>query len=140
MLQHIQPVFEFSKLIIVEPMISVEGGHHLDNLRSRLVLNSSRRQKIWRSKEEVYKSLQKARTRNWDPRVVQAFMVCHFLSLNSKDVCAECGRLLHRIMLFIEIHKRNYSLFRVVQNKKLSVLHTMTNDPSDVNFDFVGYV
>ena len=78
MLQHIQPIFKFSKLIIVEPMISVEGGHHLDNLRSRLVLNSSRRQKIWSSKEEAYKSLKKGRTRNWDPRVLQAFIVCLF--------------------------------------------------------------
>ena len=76
MLQHIQPIFEFSKLIIVEPMISVEGGHHLDNLRARLVLNSTRRQNIWSSREEAYKSLKKGRTRRWDPRVVQAFLVC----------------------------------------------------------------
>ena len=77
MLQHIQPTVKFSKLILVEPMISVEGGHHLDNLRSRLISNSSQRQNTWPSKEEAYKSL-KRRTRKWDPRVVQAFMVCPF--------------------------------------------------------------
>ena len=77
MLQHIQPTVKFSKLILVEPMISVEGGHHLDILRSRLISNSSQRQNTWPSKEEAYKSL-KRRTRNWDPRVVQAFMVCPF--------------------------------------------------------------
>ena len=78
MLQHIQPMFKFSKLIIVEPMISVEGSHHLDNLRSRLILSSSRRQSSWSSQEEAYKSLKKVRTRSWDPRVLQAFMVCLF--------------------------------------------------------------
>jgi hypothetical protein len=77
MLQHIQPIVKFSKLIIVEPMISVEGSHHLDSLRFRLISNCSQREKTWSSQEEARKSL-KARTRKWDPRVMQAFMVCHF--------------------------------------------------------------
>jgi hypothetical protein len=80
MLQHIQPIFKFSKLIIVEPMTSVEGGVHLDNLRSRLILNSFQRQNIWPSQEEAYKSLKRGRTRKWDPRVVKAFMVYLFFS------------------------------------------------------------
>ena len=119
MLQHIQPMVKFSKLIIVEPMISVEGSHHLDNLRSRLVLNSSRRQNIWPSLEEAYKSLKRGRTRKWDPRVVQTFLVCHFFFVNSRFVCAKCDRHWDRTMLFIEAHKRKLSLLRVVQNKKL---------------------
>ena len=86
MLQHIQPMIKFSKLVIVEPMISAAGGHHLDKLRSRLLLNSSRRQNVWPSKEEAYTSLKKGRTRKWDPRVVQAFMVCLF------SVIAGCMR------------------------------------------------
>lgn len=87
LLQHIQPTFKFSKLIIVEPMISVEGSHHLHNLRSRLVLSSSRRQNIWPSQEEAYKSLKKGKTRKWDPRVVEAFIVCHFFFRVNSRVC-----------------------------------------------------
>lgn len=77
MLQHIQPIFKFSKLIIVEPMISVEGSHHLDKLRFRLISSCARRAKTWSSWEEVRKWLN-GRTPRWDPRVMQAFMVCHF--------------------------------------------------------------
>lgn len=66
---------KFSKLIIVEPMTSAEGSHHLDELRSRLLSKSSRRENIWPSLEEARKSLS-GRTRKWDPRVLQAFLVC----------------------------------------------------------------
>jgi len=54
-------------------MISVKGGHHLDNLRARLLSNCSRREDRWSSREEARKSL-KERTRKWDPRVTQAFL------------------------------------------------------------------
>lgn len=70
MLQHIQPMVNFSKLVIVEPMISVEGSHHFDELRSRLVSNASRRQTTWPGREIAYKSL----SRKWDPRVLKAFI------------------------------------------------------------------
>ena len=77
MLQHIEPVIKFSKLIIVEPMVSAEGRHHLDKLHKRLVYGASKRDSKWTSREAAYKSLV-TRKRQWDPRVVQAYLVCHF--------------------------------------------------------------
>ncbi|KAF8815782.1 alpha/beta-hydrolase [Phlegmacium glaucopus] len=74
LLQHIQPIFRFSKLIIVEPMISVEGTHHLNPLRSRLVSGTSRRQYKWTSREEARNWLTKGRARSWDPRILHVFM------------------------------------------------------------------
>ena len=61
-------------------MTSVEGTHHLSNLRARLVHNSSQRKETWPNREEVYKSVMgwTKKGRGWDPRVLQVFMVCRF--------------------------------------------------------------
>jgi len=110
MLQHVEPVVKFSKLIIVEPMISAGGTHHLHTLRSKLAYGASRRQYRWTSREEACKRLMQRRAKKWDPRILQAFMVCSIFLL-------KCITLLmgsDRIMLFIGTQKRNISLFRAL--------------------------
>ncbi|PPR04917.1 hypothetical protein CVT24_007161 [Panaeolus cyanescens] len=75
MLQRIQPTFDFSSLIIVEPMVSPEGGHHLYPLREKLVAGAAKRRDRWSSREEVssyFKSLKA--TSQWDPRVLEKFI------------------------------------------------------------------
>ena len=78
MLQHIQPTINFSKLIIVEPMTSPQGRHHLDQLQSKLVSNASRRQNIWPSLEAAHTSLMMGSKRKWDKRVLQTYLVAFF--------------------------------------------------------------
>ncbi|KAF9040786.1 Alpha/Beta hydrolase protein [Panaeolus papilionaceus] len=75
MLQRLQPTFKFSSLIIVEPMLSPEGGHHLHPLREKLVAGAIRRRDCWPSRDEARSHLKSLRaTSLWDPRVIETFV------------------------------------------------------------------
>lgn len=87
MLQHIQPAFKFSTLIIIEPLVSPEGSHYLKDLRERLVARARKRREFWPNREVVEKEFTKPNRTplTWEPRVLRAFIVC-FISLLSSVV------------------------------------------------------
>ncbi|KXN88337.1 hypothetical protein AN958_07482 [Leucoagaricus sp. SymC.cos] len=75
LLQGRLPLFPFLSLLIVEPMVSPGGGHHLDKLRAQLVEGAKRRTYEWSDRTEAYLSLKSnPRTARWDKRVLQAFV------------------------------------------------------------------
>ncbi|KAF8959417.1 hypothetical protein BDZ97DRAFT_1837947 [Flammula alnicola] len=75
MLQQIQPVFTFSTLVIVEPMLSAVGRHHIRALRDKLVGRAKKRTKLWPLEEakQDYNDLRR-RGAKWDPRVLDRFL------------------------------------------------------------------
>ncbi|KAF8954108.1 Alpha/beta hydrolase fold-1 [Flammula alnicola] len=76
MLQQIQPVFTFSTLVIVEPMLSAVGRHHIRALRDKLVGRAKKRTKLWPTLEEANQDYNDLRRRGakWDPRVLDRFL------------------------------------------------------------------
>jgi len=81
LLQHLKPIMPFSSIIIVEPMISPAGPQHLKKLRSMLVKGAYERRDVWPDLEQAMSALKKRdRTKGWDPRVLDLFVVCTFCS------------------------------------------------------------
>jgi hypothetical protein len=76
-----QPAFTFSMLITIEPMLSVEGRHHLLDLRTKLVNRARKRTKCWPTLEEAIQDYNDPRRRGakWDARVLNLFVVRHHL-------------------------------------------------------------
>ncbi|KAJ3508565.1 hypothetical protein NMY22_g16571 [Coprinellus aureogranulatus] len=87
LLQSYRPSLPFKSLVIVEPLVSPGGDELFHPLRTRLVHSSERRRDTWASLEEARLSLPgKARSRKrrdgkreWDERVVNAFLVCIYM-------------------------------------------------------------
>ena len=72
-----QPVFAFSTLIIVEPMLSAGGTELLLPLRDKLVGRARKRTKCWASLADAQRDYSHPGRRGakWDPRVLDAFIV-----------------------------------------------------------------
>ena len=79
-LQNIQPTPTFSKLVIVEPMVSASGHEPLRSLRDKLIERAKKRQAVWRSREDLKTVFTnpKHSAAKWDPRVLDSFAVSHF--------------------------------------------------------------
>jgi hypothetical protein len=81
MLQAIEPAFTFSSLVLIEPLLSPGGSHHLRRLREILVKGAYERRDVWPDREQAMVSLKRRdRTKIWDPRVLDNFVVCPTLS------------------------------------------------------------
>ncbi|KAJ7062796.1 Alpha/beta hydrolase fold-1 [Mycena amicta] len=75
LLQEIEPRFPFSSLILLEPLISPAGGHHLRKLRELLVKGAYERRDVWPDREVAMTALKKRdRTQGWDPRILEIFV------------------------------------------------------------------
>lgn len=72
LLQRVQPVFNFSQLVIIEPMVSAKGPSLLWPLREDLVGKTVRRKDAWPTLEAARMTYAK---KNWDPRVAEVFVV-----------------------------------------------------------------
>lgn len=76
LLQHLEPVFLFSSIVIVEPMLSPEGPQHLAALRSALVKGAYERRDVWADRSQAMAALRRRdRTKRWDPRVLDLYVV-----------------------------------------------------------------
>ncbi|KAJ3506578.1 hypothetical protein NLJ89_g6793 [Agrocybe chaxingu] len=74
-LQHLQPIYTFSALIIIEPMVSALGLPALNPLRDRLLAEAERRNDRWGSRDEARKMYrERKKLQSWDRRVVDAFV------------------------------------------------------------------
>lgn len=85
-MQAIEPIFNFTRLVIIEPMVSAEGPAHLSPLRDELVARALQRTNAWPTREVAR---QVVATRKWDPRVVDAFVVRPWLLILVVHTCHE---------------------------------------------------
>ncbi|KAK7053724.1 Abhydrolase domain-containing protein mpaH [Favolaschia claudopus] len=75
MLQDIEPLFPFTSFVLIEPLLSPAGGHHLRRLREMLVKGAYERRDVWPDRKEALASLaRRQRTKKWDPRVIDTFV------------------------------------------------------------------
>ena len=81
MLQDIRPFFKFSTLIIVEPLLSPQGRHHLYELRQLLVERARKRRECWPNRDLVRKVFTDPERRPlaWEERVLTSFIVRQLL-------------------------------------------------------------
>jgi hypothetical protein len=76
MLQAVEPIIPFSSLILIEPLLSPEGSHHLRRLREILVKGAYERRDVWADREQAMAALKRReRTKKWDPRILNLFVV-----------------------------------------------------------------
>jgi len=74
-LQHIAPVFRFSSIILVEPMISPAGQEHLRELGKLLVRSAYERRDCWPNREMAREALKaRNRTTKWRPRILDLYV------------------------------------------------------------------
>lgn len=74
-LQEIKPSFQFSFLIIVEPMLSPNGTRPMDKLRLQLVKIASERRDVWSNRAVAQKELGQRNAKAWHPRVLELYAV-----------------------------------------------------------------
>ncbi|KAJ7196947.1 Alpha/beta hydrolase fold-1 [Mycena pura] len=75
MLQALEPRFPFSSLILIEPLLSPAGSHHLRRLRELLVKGAYERRDVWANRQLAMSALQRReRTKKWDPRIHKNFV------------------------------------------------------------------
>ncbi|KAJ7661422.1 Alpha/beta hydrolase fold-1 [Mycena polygramma] len=75
MLQAMEPVFPFSSLILIEPLLSPAGSHHLRRLREILVKGAYERRDVWPDRKQAMLALRRRdRTKKWDERILQNFV------------------------------------------------------------------
>ncbi|KAF7333043.1 Abhydrolase domain-containing protein mpaH [Mycena venus] len=75
MLQAIEPVFPFSSIVLIEPLLSPAGSHHLRRLRELLVKGAYERRDVWPDRHQAMLLLQRRdRTKKWDPRILKIFV------------------------------------------------------------------
>ncbi|KAJ7476851.1 Alpha/beta hydrolase fold-1 [Mycena galericulata] len=75
MLQALEPVFPFSSLILIEPLLSPAGSHHLRRLRELLVKGAYERRDVWPDRQLAMLALKsRERTKKWDPRILENFV------------------------------------------------------------------
>lgn len=73
-LQNLEPAFEFSSVILVEPMLSTTA-EAVEPLRSILIKYAYERRDVWPSREFAYKNLKsRQRCERWDPRVLDLYI------------------------------------------------------------------
>ena len=76
MLQSIEPVFNFSSIILVEPMMSAGGPEPIHALRLRLIKDAYERRDVWSNREDAYRTLKaRRRAEKWDSRVLELYVV-----------------------------------------------------------------
>lgn len=76
LLQAIEPVFPFSSFVLIEPLLSPAGSHHLRKLRELLVKGAYERRDVWPDRQHAMLTLkQRDRTKKWDPRFLEIFVV-----------------------------------------------------------------
>lgn len=76
MLQYMEPILQFSSMILVEPMLSPAGPQHLKRLRSLLIKGAYERRDVWPDRKMALEALSKReRTMKWDPRILDLFVV-----------------------------------------------------------------
>ncbi|KAF8130051.1 Alpha/beta hydrolase fold-1 [Mycena galopus ATCC 62051] len=75
MLQEIEPVFKFSSLVLIEPLLSPAGSQHLRRLRGMLVKGAYERRDVWPDRKEAMALLKRRdRSKKWDPRILDIFV------------------------------------------------------------------
>ncbi|KAF4600442.1 hypothetical protein EYR38_005070 [Pleurotus pulmonarius] len=94
-LQGIEPRLPFSSIIIVEPMLSPDGRHHLERLRKALVKSAKERRHVWPDRECARQYLQERMKlpgrQIWDPRVIDLF-VEYGLKPHPNGITLACSR------------------------------------------------
>ncbi|TFK65849.1 hypothetical protein BDN72DRAFT_880692 [Pluteus cervinus] len=73
-LQRREPIFNFSFLIIVEPMLSPLGSKPMERLRSKLVMSAYERRDVWGDASQARKTFRESQAKRWDPRVLDTFI------------------------------------------------------------------
>jgi alpha-beta hydrolase superfamily lysophospholipase len=68
----LEPVFNFSALVLVEPLLSPGGMGNLHELKSKLIRGAYERRDVWASREDALRYL-RPRT-SWDPRVLDLYV------------------------------------------------------------------
>ncbi|KAH7888249.1 hypothetical protein F5I97DRAFT_1806658 [Phlebopus sp. FC_14] len=73
-LRTLSPVFHFSAMILVEPMLSPHGMDNVQQLREALVKGAHERRDTWSSREDAFKYLSSRRgAERWDRRVLELY-------------------------------------------------------------------
>ncbi|KAH8830965.1 hypothetical protein DL96DRAFT_1595009 [Flagelloscypha sp. PMI_526] len=73
-LQSLEPLVNFSSMIIVEPLLSPAGPEHLERLRYVLVKGAYERRDVWPDRTQAMHALRKRqRTSKWDPSTLVLF-------------------------------------------------------------------
>ncbi|KAF8890426.1 Alpha/beta hydrolase fold-1 [Infundibulicybe gibba] len=95
LLQHIEPTFAFSSIIISEPMVSADGPERLADLRKRLVEGARKRRENWPNRQQAKEYLA-TRIKKWDPRVFELFVNYAIVPKTNpqldQSVCLACSR------------------------------------------------
>jgi hypothetical protein len=73
LLQTVQPIINFTQLVIIEPMVSAKGPSHLRQLRDGLLTKAVQRTDVWPTLDAAR---QAAAKRKWHPKVIDVFVVC----------------------------------------------------------------
>ncbi|KAH8830962.1 Alpha/beta hydrolase family-domain-containing protein [Flagelloscypha sp. PMI_526] len=74
-LQSLEPLVNFSSMIIVEPLLSPAGPEHLERLRYVLVKGAYERRDVWPDRTQAMHALRKRqRTSKWDPSTLVLFV------------------------------------------------------------------
>ncbi|KAF7331405.1 Abhydrolase domain-containing protein mpaH [Mycena kentingensis (nom. inval.)] len=74
-LQDLQPTYPFSSLILIEPLLSPAGGHHLHKLRELLVKGAYERRDVWPDRAAALEAVKsRERVKKWHPAVVESFV------------------------------------------------------------------
>ncbi|KAF9498343.1 hypothetical protein BDN71DRAFT_1443681 [Pleurotus eryngii] len=94
-LQGLEPRLPFSSIIIVEPMLSPDGRHHLERLRKVLVKSAKERRHVWPDRESARQYLEErmelSKRQKWDPRVIDLF-VKYGLRSHPDGITLACSR------------------------------------------------
>ncbi|KAF9256579.1 hypothetical protein L218DRAFT_966280 [Marasmius fiardii PR-910] len=65
----------FKSVIIVDPMLSADGPHHLKKLRVLLIKGAYERRDVWPDRVTAMSALKRRdRTKKWDPRILDVFI------------------------------------------------------------------
>lgn len=93
-MQHLEPRISFQSIILVEPMLSPGGREYLKTLRFELVRGAYERRDVWPNRKHALEALkQRGRTRMWDPRSLDVFIVSvfaeHLQFGSAKPVCRQ---------------------------------------------------
>lgn len=86
-MHHMEPIFKFSTLVIIEPLVSSLGSQHLAPLAQKLVNRALRRRERWGSLEEIRKAflVEGSSAAEWDSRVLDSFVVSLSKSSNTRS-------------------------------------------------------
>ena len=81
-MQQLEPRISFHSIVLVEPMLSPGGREPLKPLRFDLVRGAYERRDVWPNREDALDALkQRGRTRRWDPRSLNVFVVSYAVCL-----------------------------------------------------------